>query len=244
MADDERDPGGSETLAPPAADPQPGVDRGDRVHAFPGTGITVTWSRRRCIHAADCVMNLPTVFEPGRRPWVDATQASTDAVARVVARCPTGSLHFERHDGGAPEPVPPGNTVLVSRNGPTYLRGDIELVDERGDVRLRDTRVALCRCGLSQNKPLCDNAHRDAGFREPGALAEPERVEDPGAEGTRLRAIARENGPIELAGPFAISSADRKTMLAGTRTKLCRCGESGAKPFCDGTHKRVGFKSS
>ena len=242
MANDERDPGDSQTTV--ASEPQPGLDRGDRVHAFQAPGITVTWSRRRCIHASDCVMNLPTVFEPGRRPWVDATQASADAVARVIARCPTGSLHFERSDGGAPEPVPPANTILVSRNGPTYLRGDVELVDERGDVRLRDTRVALCRCGLSQNKPLCDNAHRDAGFREPGALAEPERVEDPGAEGTRLRAIARENGPIELAGPFAISSADRKTMLAGTRTKLCRCGESGAKPFCDGTHKRVGFKSS
>ena len=244
MANDERDPGDSQTTV--ASEPQPGLDRGDRVHAFKAPGITVTWSRRRCIHVADCVMNLPTVFEPGRRPWVDATQASADAVARVVARCPTGSLHFERRDDGAPEPVPAANTVLVSRNGPTYLRGDLELVDERGEVRLRDTRVALCRCGLSQNKPLCDNAHRDAGFREPGAIAESDagtRIEDPGAEGTRLRVIARENGPIELNGSFAISSADRKSMFAGTRTKLCRCGESGAKPFCDGTHKRIGFKS-
>ena len=244
MASDERDPGDSQATV--ASEPQPGLDRGDRVHAFQAPGITVTWSRRRCIHAADCVMNLPTVFEPGRRPWVDATQASADAVARVVARCPTGSLHFERRDGGAPEPVPPANTVLVSRNGPTYLRGDLELVDERGEVRLRDTRVALCRCGLSQTKPLCDNAHRDAGFREPGAIAEGDaeaRIEDPGADGTRLRAVARENGPIELTGPFAIASADKKTLLSGTRTKLCRCGHSGAKPFCDGTHKRTGFTS-
>ena len=241
MANDERDPGDSETTA--TATPQFGLDRGDRVHASKAPGITVTWSRRRCIHAADCVMNLPTVFEPGRRPWVDATQASADAVARVVQRCPTGSLHFERSDGGAPEPVPAVNTVLVSRNGPTYLKGDLEMVDERGDVRLVDTRMALCRCGLSANKPHCDNAHRDAGFREQGRLSEPERVEDPGSEATKLRVILRENGPIELSGPFGISSADRQTTIAGTRTKLCRCGQSGAKPFCDGTHKRVGFKT-
>jgi CDGSH-type Zn-finger protein/uncharacterized Fe-S cluster protein YjdI len=242
MADDERDPGETETLAPPPA-PRSGVDRGDRVHAFDAPGITVTWSRRRCIHAADCVMNLPTVFEPGRRPWVDPTQASRDAVARVVMRCPTGSLHFERRDGGAPEPVPAANTVMVSRNGPAYLRGDIELVDEQGEIRLSDTRVALCRCGLSGNKPLCDNAHLDAGFREPGGVTTPARVEDPGADGSRLRVIERKDGPLELQGPFAIASADRKTMLAGTRTKLCRCGHSSEKPFCDGTHKRVGFKS-
>jgi CDGSH-type Zn-finger protein/uncharacterized Fe-S cluster protein YjdI len=242
MANDERDPGDTETLAPPPAPPI-GVDRGDRVHAFQAPGITVTWSRRRCIHAADCVMNLPTVFEPGRRPWVDATQASADAVARVVARCPTGSLHFERHDGGAAEPVPSANTVLVARNGPTYLRGDIEVTDEQGEVQLRDTRVALCRCGQSKNRPLCDNSHLEAGFRDPGALADETRVEDPGADGTQLRVIARKDGPLELQGPFAIRSADGKTMLAGTRTKLCRCGQSSAKPFCDGTHKRIGFRS-
>src|SRR5258705_5652499 len=123
MADDERDPGDTETLATPPA-PEPGIDRGDRVHAFEAAGITVTWSRRRCIHAADCVMNLPTVFEPGRRPWVDPSQASPSAVARVVLRCPTGALHFERKDGGEPEPVPLVITVLLCGKRPLMLRGD------------------------------------------------------------------------------------------------------------------------
>jgi CDGSH-type Zn-finger protein len=184
-------------------------------------------------------MNLPTVFEPGRRPWVDPTQAASDAVARVVAKCPTGALHFERGDGGEPEPTPAANTVLVTRRGPLHLRGDIEVLDDQGQVILRDTRVALCRCGLSTHRPLCDNTHAAAGFQEDGALREPERVEDPGASETKLRVVPRAGGPLELLGPFAIAGADRKTMLAGTRTKLCRCGQSGAKPFCDGSHKRL-----
>ena len=237
----DRDPGSAELS--PASDAAQGLDRGDRVHAFHAPGITVTWSRRRCTHAADCVMNLPTVFEPGRRPWVDASQASADAVARVVARCPTGALHFERQDGGAPEPTPAANTVMVARNGPIHLRGDVEVLDDAGQVRLRDTRVALCRCGQSRNKPLCDNAHLDAGFREPGTIGAPERVEDPGAADSKLRVIPHENGSLELSGPFAIRSADGKTMLAGTKTKLCRCGQSQSKPFCDGSHKLVGFTS-
>jgi len=240
---EERDPGASDVVAAPEAATPFGRDRGDRVHAFHAPAVSVTWSRRRCTHAADCVMNLPTVFEPGRVPWVDPARASPDAVARVVQRCPTGALHFERHDDGASEPIPAANTVLVSRNGPLYVRGDVEVMDDSGQVRLRDTRVALCRCGQSRNKPLCDNAHQAGGFHEPGAISEPDRVEDPGAPDGKLRVDARENGPLWLSGPFAIRSADGNTMLAGTKTKLCRCGQSQSKPFCDGSHKLAGFRS-
>lgn len=232
---DDRDPG--DVAAEPAQ--EHGLARGDRVHAFKAPGITVTWSSMRCTHVAECVFNLPTVFEPGRRPWVDAARATADRVAHVVTRCPTGALHFERTDGGDAEAPAPANTVLVSKNGPLLLRGDIEVLDDSGNVMLRDTRVALCRCGLSKHKPLCDNSHTAADFSEEGLLREPERVEDPGAPGTGLRVAPHARGPLEITGPFAIASADRKTLLAGTKTKLCRCGHSGAKPFCDGTHKRL-----
>ena len=234
MADD-RDPG--DAAAEPAQ--EHGLARGDRVHAFHAPGITVTWSRVRCTHVAECVFNLPTVFEPGRRPWVDATRAAADRIAHVVMRCPTGALHFERTDGGAPEEIPSANAVLVTKRGPVHLRGDVEIVDDSGQPILRDTRVALCRCGLSKNKPFCDDSHVEAGFAEDGAIGTPENVEDPGATGTGLRVVVHKGGPLELLGPFAIASADRKTLLAGTKTKLCRCGHSGAKPFCDGSHKRL-----
>ncbi|HEY6196780.1 MAG TPA: CDGSH iron-sulfur domain-containing protein [Candidatus Eisenbacteria bacterium] len=239
--DEARDTGNAALEPAAAGEPARGLARGDRVHAFATPAITVTWSRKRCTHAADCVMNLPTVFAPGRVPWVDATQGSADAVARVVARCPTGALHFERRDGGAPEPVPAANTVLISRDGPVYLRGDIEVRDEAGEVVLRDARVGLCRCGHSRTKPLCDNSHLEAGFRDPGRVSGADGVEDPGAAEGALRVNPRPGGPIELLGAFALRSADGKTMLAGTRAVLCRCGNSQNKPFCDGTHKRVGF---
>ena len=69
-------------------------------------------------------------------------------------------------------------------------------------------------------------------------------VEDPGAVDGKLRVTPSGDGPLVLTGPFAIRSADGKTMLAGTKTKLCRCGQSQTKPFCDGSHKRVEFKSA
>jgi CDGSH-type Zn-finger protein len=49
-------------------------------------------------------------------------------------------------------------------NGPLFLRGQLRIVDGTGVVR-EATRVALCRCGGSGNKPFCDGTHREIGFR-------------------------------------------------------------------------------
>jgi CDGSH-type Zn-finger protein len=73
--------------------------------------------------------------------------------------CPTGALHFERLDGGEQEPEPDETTVKVQVNGPLYLRGKVRIVGPGGHVIREDTRVALCRCGHSKNKPFCDGSH-------------------------------------------------------------------------------------
>ncbi len=215
----------------------------DKRHEFGTDAIRVTWSKARCIHAAECVRRLGAVFRPGERPWIQLEHASADEVAEVVQHCPTGALQFERGDGGAAEAPAPANTVIVSRNGPTWVRGDIELCGPGGELLLRDTRIALCRCGLSRNKPFCDNAHLAAGFREAGDIHDHDAVQDTGAAGPALRVIPEPNGPVQLDGPFAIGSADGRTILTGTSTWLCRCGQSKTKPFCDGSHATSGFRS-
>jgi len=239
---DERDPGAA-PVAPAMAEGARGVDRGDRIHEFQGGGVSVTWSRRRCIHVGECVMNLPAVFAPGRRPWVDATRASADAIARVVGHCPTGALHCTRTDGGVAEIAPAANAVRPMRHGPLYLHGDIEVLDESGALRLADTRVALCRCGRSANKPLCDGAHVAARFRDAGAVRDGNAVTDPGVPDGKLRVRPQRDGPLQLEGRFSLASADRRTVLSGSGARLCRCGQSQTKPFCDGSHQRTGFRS-
>src|SRR5262245_2808372 len=107
-------------------------------HVFESKDITVTWSKRRCIHAAECVRGLPLVFEPGRKPWVAPENSTADEIARIVARCPTGALHFERHDGGAAEAPDAENTVRAARFGPLELRGALEIATPEGEV-VRET---------------------------------------------------------------------------------------------------------
>jgi CDGSH-type Zn-finger protein len=61
-------------------------------------------------------------------------------------------------------------SIAVYDNGPLLVRGPIEIVDEDGDLldTHRDT-IALCRCGRSAIKPLCDGSHGSAQARRSDA---------------------------------------------------------------------------
>jgi CDGSH-type Zn-finger protein len=52
-------------------------------------------------------------------------------------------------------------------NGPLLVTGDVDLTDDEGKKLATGDggNVALCRCGASKNKPLCDGAHKAAGFK-------------------------------------------------------------------------------
>jgi CDGSH-type Zn-finger protein len=51
----------------------------------------------------------------------------------------------------------------------------------------------------------------------------------------------RSNGPLRLDGHFEVRHPSSGLICAGGETALCRCGQSAKKPFCDGTHRQVGF---
>jgi uncharacterized Fe-S cluster protein YjdI len=127
--------------------------------------IGVTWEPAYCIHAAACLNGLPEVFDALRRPWIDVDAAPADEIADVVMRCPTGALHFERFDGEPQEEGAAETVVELRPNGPLFVRGKVRIQDLSGHVIREDTRVALCRCGGSENKPFCDGTHRMIGFR-------------------------------------------------------------------------------
>lgn len=207
--------------------------------AYRSEKITVSFDLERCIHSRECVRGLPEVFDTKNRPWIRPDKSDPDRVAEVVMRCPTGALQFERRDGGAEEPVPKENIVAVAANGPLYVRGNIEIKDSTGAILLEDTRVALCRCGESMNKPFCDNSHKQASFRDAGILGENQLVSEPAADGQKLQIVPAVSGPLLLSGEVEIRSADGETAYRGTRTALCRCGHSANKPFCDGSHAEV-----
>jgi uncharacterized Fe-S cluster protein YjdI/CDGSH-type Zn-finger protein len=157
---------------------------------YRGTDIEVSFDLDICIHIAECLRGERSVFQLDRRPWVLPDAGEADTVADVVLRCPSGALQFRRLDGGREE-THDGTTVTPIRDGPLFVVGEIEVRRDDGTVE-KLPRATLCRCGLSNHKPFCDNEHLKQGFKAPGMpfkihlspvrprLAEPiEKSEDP-----------------------------------------------------------------
>lgn len=211
---------------------------------YRGKDIVVVFNPDRCIHVAECLLGLPEVFDNSRTPWITPDAAPPDRVAEVVCRCPTGSLHYFRTDGGPEETAPAANRIVVSEDGPFYALGNIEIVSSDGMLLIKDTRVGVCRCGASKLMPICNGSHFASGFLEPGRLPESmvhrDKQEEPGGV---LRIALVPDGPLLVSGPFTLEGGGGGRNVSLNRASLCRCGASKNMPFCDGSHTKIGFEA-
>jgi len=215
-----------------------------KLQTYEGKSVTVSYDATRCIHVGECVRGLKQVFDTDRKPWIQPDNAAVENVVDVISRCPTGALKFIRKDGGAAEQPEDVNRVTVSEDGPLYAQGRIQINHPDGSVLLNDTRVAFCRCGATRHPPYCDGRHESIGFSASGNKPPACPVSEEVVKEDEILCITPvENGPLMLEGPVKIHTADGECIFQGTEAALCRCGASAMKPFCDGAHARVGFKS-
>jgi CDGSH-type Zn-finger protein/uncharacterized Fe-S cluster protein YjdI len=138
--------------------------------------LVVTRDLPLCMGAGYCVSRA------GKIPDLLAAAADCDTRAHIVGmieRCPSGSFAYALEPGGPNlEPDYPAAIAVTAETaacgGPLWVTGCIPV--ERADGQMFETRnrVTLCRCGGSQNKPLCDGTHRKIDFRDEG-LSEPRR---------------------------------------------------------------------
>jgi 3-phenylpropionate/trans-cinnamate dioxygenase ferredoxin subunit len=55
---------------------------------------------------------------------------------------------------------------------------------------------------------------------------------------------ASRNGPYIVKGPVELTDASGRVYPVKETVALCRCGGSTTKPFCDGTHSKIGFQAA
>lgn len=139
-----------------------GLNKRDNYH---GKGITVHDNRGICSHAGFCTDNLPSVFKLRIEPWIDPDGAEVEEIINTVRKCPSGALSYtidnvevKQQDR---EPM-----IKISKDGPYYITGGIELKDEPMGEGASKEHYTLCRCGGSKNRPFCDGTHWNIRFTD------------------------------------------------------------------------------
>lgn len=205
---------------------------------YEGVDLVVVNDSERCIHSRFCVLAATDVFVPSADgPWIRPDATAAETVVSIVERCPSGALSYERRNGRAERP-PTVNNVRVQENGPLAIHGDVHLAGREAPLM----RTMLCRCGQSRNKPFCDGSHVGVGFGATGEPATRDSVALERRDGP-VEVNPLPDGPLLVNGSLEICGQSGRTIDRVERVALCRCGESGNKPFCDGSHARVGFKA-
>jgi CDGSH-type Zn-finger protein/uncharacterized Fe-S cluster protein YjdI len=228
--------------APAAAAPVPVSVTVDGVESVEGQALTLHFEARRCIHARFCVTGAPQVFlanTPGA--WIFPDAMPVERLVEIAHACPSGAIRYQRKDGAADEAPPPVNLASVRENGPYAIRGELVL-----EGRSAGTRATLCRCGASRNKPFCDGSHVAAGFSasgEPATGLNGSNTDMLPLRNGRLAIDPQPDGPLAVRGNLEVLSGTGRMVCRVTQARLCRCGGSASKPFCDGSHARIGFKS-
>ena len=224
----------SPQTAPP---PEPKAVAG--VEEIEGKSLTLLFDARKCIHSRFCVTWAPTVFLANvEGPWIHPDAMETERLVEIAHVCPSGAIRYRRKDGKPDESAPLVNLISIRENGPYAVRADMQLDGERGAFR-----ATLCRCGASKNKPFCDGSHNQVKFTASGEP--PSGKTDMLAVRDGVLAVDPQiDGPLRVRGNLEMISGTGRVVARLTQARLCRCGGSGNKPFCDGTHAKIGFRSA
>jgi CDGSH-type Zn-finger protein len=108
--------------------------------------------------------------------------------------------------------------------------GTWELTHHSDDVKARELAIEeACNCPSGR---LIECDKKTGGTFEKAFEKSIGLIEDP---------QKKVSGPIWLKGGIPLESSDGKTYEVRNRQTICRCGKSGNKPFCDGSHTEVGF---
>jgi len=210
----------------------------EEVENVRGKQVLIQFEAKKCIHSRGCVLGRPDVFVPNvQGEWIHPDAATPDEIAALAQGCPSGAIRYQRLDGGPDESAPIVNLIRVRENGPLALHAPLEI-----DGVESGFRATLCRCGASQNKPYCDGSHTAAGFAATGEP--PTEASEPLAQRDGpLRVTPAKDGPLLIEGNLELVTGTGRTVNRMSKAALCRCGHSSKKPYCDGTHRSIGFKS-
>lgn len=141
--------------------------------------IIIHWFPELCAHPGTCLRLLPEVFNLEQRPWVNVDAAEPEEIINAVDKCPSGALRYSLPEGSKVDVQiangvgninleksnPAAVEISVKANGPLLIDGPTVVIGLDGKPLKEGSKMALCRCGLSGNRPFCDGVHTKQGWK-------------------------------------------------------------------------------
>jgi len=133
-------------------------------------------------------------------------------------------------------------------DGPSYTLTDAEAFCAGADFcqanntvwkQVAGTQDAAVRANFLRQVGNCPSGRLAAFERGSGASTEPAL---PRSIGVTEHPSERASGPLWVRGGIPVIAADGFAYEVRNRVTLCRCGASANKPFCDGSHYKIGFR--
>ena len=146
------------------------MEKEEVIREYSNGEITIVWKPAKCIHVKFCWQELPEVFNPQKRPWVNPHGASSERIIKQVDRCPSGALTYYKNDQKQKKMETKKTEkylveVQALTNGPLLITGPFHYKDKNGKTIEKDEPTAFCRCGGSKNMPFCDGTHEKINFK-------------------------------------------------------------------------------
>jgi CDGSH-type Zn-finger protein/ferredoxin len=140
--------------------------REDKVVDFKGKEITIYDNRGVCSSDGACVRESPEVFQKDKKPmWIFPDEGRVRKTVETIEKCPSGALSYSFGTQRIQDlDRSPG--IKIAKNGPLEFVGWIELIDDQESKPESKEHYTLCRCGVSKNKPFCDNSHKKIDFKD------------------------------------------------------------------------------
>lgn len=136
----------------------------DVTKEYPNEELSILWKPKMCIHSEKCWRGLSDVFRYGKKPWIDPNGAESKQIMKQIDLCPSGALSYKLKNEKNKESGSAPTKINITKNGPILLKGDVEINLPNGETR-KESNLALCRCGSSNNKPFCDGSHTKIDFK-------------------------------------------------------------------------------
>ena len=136
--------------------------------------VTVFWRAELCIHSANCMIGMPEVFNPKKKPWINIHASDSKEIMHIIDTCPSRALTYLKSTKfvtSKPRATPKKKAkfarVQILKNGPALITGNFIIRDsKKKKIKIDNEVAALCRCGSSKKKPFCDGSHLSVGFKD------------------------------------------------------------------------------